>query len=85
LNLGQLLQENPNIKCYIFNLVPSKPISPKATVTSVAINHQMVIIQVQVGKNFIEDMFQDGGFVVNIITEKLRVQLGLSKPKLAYG
>jgi hypothetical protein len=42
----------------------------------------MVIIQVQVGNNFIEGMFQDGGFAVNIITKKLRVQLGLSKPKL---
>ncbi len=28
-------------------------------------------------------MLLDGGFGVNIITEKLRVQLGLSKPKLA--
>jgi hypothetical protein len=33
----------------------------------------MAIIQVQVGKNFIEDLFLDGGFGVNIITNKLRV------------
>jgi hypothetical protein len=33
----------------------------------------MAVIQVQVGKNFIEDVFVDGGFRVNIITEKLKV------------
>jgi hypothetical protein len=70
-------------KSYIFNLVPSKRILPESTVASVAIDHQMVVIQVQVGKNFIEDVLLDGGFGVNIITEKRRVQLGLSKPKLA--
>ncbi len=43
----------------------------------------MAIIQVQIRKNFIEDVFLDGGFGVNIITKKLRVQLILSKPKLA--
>jgi hypothetical protein len=42
----------------------------------------MVMIQVQVGKNFIEEVLLDGGFGVNIIMEKLNVQLGLSKPKL---
>jgi hypothetical protein len=41
----------------------------------------MAMIQVQIGKNFIEDVLLDGGFGVNIITKKLRVQLGLSKPK----
>jgi hypothetical protein len=39
----------------------------------------MTIIQVQVGKNFIDDVLNDGGFGVNIIIENLRVQLGLSK------
>jgi hypothetical protein len=43
----------------------------------------MSIIQVQVGKKFIEVVLLDGGFRVNIIMQKLRVQLGLSKPKLA--
>jgi hypothetical protein len=41
----------------------------------------MEIIQIQVGKNFIEDILLDGGCRINIIIEKLRVQLGLSKPK----
>jgi hypothetical protein len=64
-------------------LVPSKPTLPESTVASIAIDHQMAIIQVQIRKNFIEDVFLDGGFGVNIITKKLRVQLILSKPKLA--
>jgi hypothetical protein len=41
----------------------------------------MVVIKVQVEKNFIENVLLDGGCKVNIIMEKLRVQLGLSKPK----
>jgi hypothetical protein len=32
LNLGQLLQMIPNIKRYILNLIPSKPIVPKLTI-----------------------------------------------------
>ncbi len=83
LNLGKLLQMIPNIKCYIFNPVPSKPALLEAVVASVAIDHQMVMIQVQVRKKFVEDVLLDGGSRVNIITEKLRKQLGLSKPKLS--
>jgi hypothetical protein len=41
----------------------------------------MVVIQIQVGNNFIEDVLLDGGYGVNIINEKLRRYLGLSKPK----
>jgi hypothetical protein len=41
----------------------------------------MVVIQVQVGNNFIKYVFLDGGFRINIIMKKLRVELGLSKPK----
>jgi hypothetical protein len=33
----------------------------------------MVIIQAQVGKNFIENMLLDGGSGVHIITKKLKV------------
>jgi hypothetical protein len=39
----------------------------------------LVVIQVQVGKNFIDDVLIDGGSRVNIITKNLRVQLGLPK------
>jgi hypothetical protein len=70
-----------NIKHYILNPIPSKPTLPKPIVASVAIYHLMPIIQVQIGKNFIEYVFLNGGPGVNIVMEKLRVQLGLSKPK----
>ncbi len=40
-----------------------------------------MVIQVQVRNNFIKDVFLNGGFGVNIITKKLSVKLGLSKPK----
>ncbi len=47
----------------------------------VVIDNHMVIIQVQIGKNKIDDVFLDGGFGVNIITKQLRVKSGLPKPK----
>jgi hypothetical protein len=43
----------------------------------------MAIIQVQIGKNTIEDVLLDGGSRINIITKKLRFRLGLPKPKHA--
>jgi hypothetical protein len=41
----------------------------------------MAMIHVQIGKNFIKDVLLDGGSRANIITENLKLQLGLSKPK----
>jgi hypothetical protein len=41
----------------------------------------MAVIQVQIGKNTIEDVLLDGDFGVNIITKQLRLRLGLSKLK----
>jgi hypothetical protein len=55
----------------------------KVGTTTVAIDNHMVVIQVQIGKNTIEDVLLGGGFGVNIITEQLRLRLGLPKPKLA--
>jgi hypothetical protein len=81
--LGQLLQVIPNIKHYIFNPVPSKPSLPYSIVTLVTIDHQMAVIHVQVRKNFIKDVLLNGGYGINIITDKLRAQLGLSKLKPA--
>jgi len=43
----------------------------------------MAVIQVQVGKNIVEDVLIDGGASVNIITENLRTKLGLPKPRPA--
>ncbi len=70
-----------DIKHYIFNPVPSKPTLPKSAVALVAIDHQIVVLQVQVQKNFIKCVLLDGGSKVNIIMKKLTVQLGFSKPK----
>jgi hypothetical protein len=44
------------------------------------IDHQMAVIQVQVGKNFTDHVLIDGGSRVNIITKDLKIQLNLSKP-----
>ncbi len=43
----------------------------------------MAVIQVQIGKNTIEDVLLDGGSKINIITEQLKLKLGLPKPKFA--
>jgi hypothetical protein len=60
-----------DIKHYIFNPIPSKLVLLVGAL--VTIDHQMAVIKVQVGKNFIEDVLLDGGFGVNIITKKLKV------------
>jgi hypothetical protein len=39
----------------------------------------MAIIQVQVGKNIVEDVLIDGGTSVNIIINNLKTKLGLPK------
>jgi hypothetical protein len=41
----------------------------------------MGIIQVQAGKNIVEDVMLNGRANVNIITENIRTKLGLPKPK----
>ncbi len=47
----------------------------------IEVDNQMVIIQVQVGKNIIEDFLLNGGANVNIITENLGIELDLPKPR----
>jgi hypothetical protein len=46
-----------------------------------AIDSQMVMIQVQVGKNMVEDVQLDGRYGVNIMTEELWKRLRLPNPK----
>jgi hypothetical protein len=41
-------------------------------VVVVVVDPHMAIIQVQVGKNLVEDVLLDGGLVVNITTKILR-------------
>jgi hypothetical protein len=52
-------------------MVSSKPISLEPIIASIAIDHKMIVIHVQIGRNFIEDFLCDGGFGVNSIIEKL--------------
>jgi len=40
----------------------------------------MVVIQVHVGKKFMDDVLIGGGFKVNMIIENLKIQLSLPKP-----
>ncbi len=40
----------------------------KLDTTTIKVDNQMAIIQVQVGKNIVEDVLIDGGASVNIIT-----------------
>ncbi len=54
---------------------------PEVGIIVEKINNHMAVIQVQIGKNTIEDVLLDGGFGVNIITKQLRLRLGLPKPK----
>ncbi len=56
---------------------------PKVGTTTVAIDNHMAVIQIQIGKNTIEEVLLDGIFRVNIIVEQLRLKLGVPKPKLA--
>jgi hypothetical protein len=98
LNLEQLLKIALELKRYLWQklkLKKTKNVSRATTnkqvnfsileirTTIVAINDHMTIIQVQIGKNIIEYVLLDGGYGVNIITEQLKLKLGLPKPKLA--
>jgi hypothetical protein len=92
LSLGQLLKIAPDLKRYLWQKLklritqnlnkttPNKQVGssiPKVGTIAVTIDNHMAVIQVQIGKNTIEDVLLDGGFGVNIITEHLRLRLGL--------
>ncbi len=96
LNLGQLLKIVLELKRHLWQksklektqIVNKKTTNkqvgflvPEVGTTIVVIDSHMAFIQVQIGKNIIEDVLLDGSFGVNIITEQLRLRLGLPKPK----
>ncbi len=98
LNLRQLLKIAHELKRYLWQklkLEKTQNVSkttiekqvgflvPKVRTIAIAINNHMAIIQVQIGKNTIEDVLLDGGLRINIITQQLRLRLGLPKPKHA--
>jgi len=81
----KLQLEKPNIDTkVILKLSVAIMIEKHSKINTVAIkvNNQMVIIQVQVGKNTIEDVLLNGGASVNIITQNLKTKLGSPKPRL---
>jgi hypothetical protein len=49
--------------------------------TIIEVNNQMAVIQVQVGKNIVEDVLINGRTSVNIIIKNLITKLGLPKPR----
>jgi hypothetical protein len=55
----------------------------KLDITTIEVDNPKVVIQVQVGKNIVEDVLIDGGASVNIIIKNLRIKLGLPKPRSA--
>jgi hypothetical protein len=61
INLGQLLKIMPDIKWYIskpvkfVQLVQPEHLQLEHACATMVIDHQMTIIQVQIGKNFIDD------------------------------
>jgi hypothetical protein len=82
----KLKPKNPNISIKVI----SKPsvatmieTHSKVDIVNIEVNNQMAVIQIQVGKNIIEDVLLYGGTNVNIITKNLITKLGLPKPRLA--
>jgi hypothetical protein len=50
-------------------------------IAAIKVDNQMVIIQVQVGKNIIEDFLSNGAVNVNIVIKNLITKLDLPKPR----
>ncbi len=55
----------------------------KVNIGAIEVDNQMVVIQVQVGKNIVKVVLLDGRANVNIITKNFITKLGLFKPRLA--
>jgi len=61
INLGQFLNIMLDIKWYIFKPIKFvQRMQPEPACAVVAIDHQQIVIQVQVGKYFIDDVLIDG-------------------------
>jgi len=53
----------------------------KLNITTIEVDNHMVVIQIQVGKNIVEDVLIDEGIIMNIIIKNLKTKLGLPKQK----
>jgi hypothetical protein len=78
----KLKLEKPNIATKVIsepNVATMVETHSKLNTTTIEVDNQMAIIQVQVGKNILENILLDGGANVNIITKNLKTKLGLAK------
>ena len=48
---------------------------------AVAVDRQMPVVQIAIGKTFVDNVLLDGGSGVNLMSNNLRKQLGLPQPK----
>jgi hypothetical protein len=62
-----------------FNVATMIETHSKVIITFIEMDKQMAIIQIQVGKNIVEDVLLDGRASVNIIIENLITKIGLPK------
>jgi hypothetical protein len=78
-NLRSIFHLTLDLKKYVISklylLKVTKAPETNFIITLVAIDHRVVVIQIQVGKNIIEDILLYGGFKVNINTKKLKKKL----------
>ncbi len=82
-----------NLKLEELNIAIKQILEPSVTIvvethyeldtTSIKVDNQIVVIQIQMGKNIVEDVLIDGRASVNIIIENVKTKLSLPKPKLA--
>jgi hypothetical protein len=82
----KLKLEKPNISSKMIskpNVAKVVKTHSKVNTATIEVDNQMAIIQIQVGKNIVEDVLLDRGASVNIIIENLKTKLGLLKPRLA--
>jgi hypothetical protein len=74
--LGQLFKITPDLKQYVVaKFTPRRRIvtmlRPNPIIASMVINLHMTMIQVQVGKNLVEDVILDGRSNMDIMTKEL--------------
>jgi len=86
LTLGQLFKIASDLRQYVVTklVLRIRTITtsrPNLVIALVAIDPHMDVIQVQVGKNMVEDVLLDGRSRVNIMTKELWNGLGFSNPK----
>lgn len=78
-NLRSIFHLTLDLKKYVISklylLKVTKAPKTNFIITLVAIDHRVVVIQIQVGKIIIEDILLYGGFKVNINTKKLKKKL----------